>query len=165
MVRRVQSDSYARGRDSRLHVRRNVAGLLCANLAIGSTNPPTRSFPMAAAKKSSRSKSGRKRSRSGSSGRKRGGAKKRSTKRSSGSARKSPRRGARKSSAKRKSSGRKSASRKKGGARKSSRSRSRRKSQSPVARVKRVASGVVHQAADLGERAVDTVTEFVQDRF
>jgi hypothetical protein len=34
-----------------------------------------------------------------------------------------------------------------------------------VARVKRVASGVVHQAADLGERAVDTVTEFVQDRF
>ncbi|HMF99921.1 MAG TPA: hypothetical protein VK560_01605, partial [Gemmatimonadaceae bacterium] len=61
----------------------------------------------------------------------------------------------------RKSGGRKASSRK-GGARKS---RPRRKTQSPVARVKRVASGVVHQAADLGERAVDTVTEFVQDRF
>jgi hypothetical protein len=34
-----------------------------------------------------------------------------------------------------------------------------------VARVKRVASGVVSQAAGLGERAVDSVTEFVQDRF
>jgi hypothetical protein len=31
--------------------------------------------------------------------------------------------------------------------------------------VKRVATGVAHQAVDLGERAVDTVTEFVQDRF
>ena len=34
-----------------------------------------------------------------------------------------------------------------------------------VARVKRVASGVVQQAQGLGERAVGTVTEFVQDRF
>jgi len=40
-----------------------------------------------------------------------------------------------------------------------------RRRQSPVARVKRVASGVVQQAQGLGERAVGTVTEFVQDRF
>ncbi len=167
MVRRAQSDNHgARARGARLRGIGCPAALLCANLAIGSTNPPTRSFPMAAAKKSSRSKGGRKRSRSGSSGRKRGGARKRSAKRGSGSARKSPRR---KSSARRKSSGRKSSARKsgrKGGGRKSSgRTRSRRRAQSPVARVKRVATGVVHQAADLGERAVDTVTEFVQDRF
>jgi hypothetical protein len=40
-----------------------------------------------------------------------------------------------------------------------------RRRQSPVARVKRVASGVVQQGIGLGERAVGTVTEFVQDRF
>jgi len=141
--------------DACLHRIRTLTALLCANLAIRSTNPPTRSLPMAAAKKSSRSKSGRKRSRSGSSGRKRGGSK-RATKRSSASARKSPRRrSGRKSSARRKSTGRKASTRK----------RARSRSQATVARVKRVATGVVHQAADLGERAVDTVTEFVQDRF
>jgi hypothetical protein len=32
-------------------------------------------------------------------------------------------------------------------------------------RVKRVAAGVVQQAAGLGERAVGSVTEFVHDRF
>jgi len=36
---------------------------------------------------------------------------------------------------------------------------------SPVERVKRVAGGVVHQAAGIGGRAVDTVTEFVHHRF
>src|SRR6202022_939590 len=125
--------------------------LLCANLAIGSTNPPTRSFPMAAAKKSS-SRGGRKRSRPKSSGRKSGRRKVAGRKGSSArksSARKSPRR---------KSAARKSTSRKK-----SSRGRSRRRKQSPVARVKRVATGVVQQGAGRGERAVDTVTEFVQD--
>ena len=158
--------------------------LLCANLAIGATNPSTWSIPMAAAKKSSRSRGGRKRA--GSSGRSRGGARKRSSSRSSRSSRSSSRtRGARKSSSRRggsaRKSSRKSSSRssgRKSGGRKSSRKSStrksggrkrsggsRRRSQSPVARVKRVATGVVHQAAGLGERAVDSVTEFVQDRF
>lgn len=159
--------------------------LLCANLAIGATNPSTWSIPMAAAKKSSRSRGGRKRA--GSSGRSRGGARKRSSSRSSRSSRSSSRtRGARKSSSRRRGgsarkSSRKSSSRssgRKSGGRKSSRKSStrksggrkrsggsRRRSQSPVARVKRVATGVVHQAAGLGERAVDSVTEFVQDRF
>jgi hypothetical protein len=157
--------------------------VLCSNLAIGSTNPRTWSIPMAAAKKSSRSKGGRKRA--GSSGRSRGGARKRSSGRKSGGARKSSRGrsssrkssssrrkgGARKSSRRsssrssgRKSGGRKSGGRKSSSARKSS-GRKRRRTQSPVARVKRVATGVVQQAAGLGERAVDTVTEFVQDRF
>ena len=173
MVRRAQSDNHCARLRFKLAREEECGSFVVRESCYRFYEPPTRSFPMAAAKKSSRSKSGRKRSRSGSSGRKRGGAKKRATKRSSGSARKSPRRGGRKSAAKRKSSRRKSSSRKsssrasgrKRGARKSSRSRSRRRSQSPVARVKRVASGVVHQAADLGERAVDTVTEFVQDRF
>ena len=157
-----------------------IAALLCANLAIGSTNPPTRSFPMAAAKKSS-SRGGRKRSRSGSSGRKsggrkrsrssssagrKGGARKRSRSRSarkSAGGRKSSR--SRRKSSSRKSSSRKSSSRKSSGRKSGGRKRARRRRQSPVARVKRVATGVVHQAAGLGERAVDTVTEFVQDRF
>jgi hypothetical protein len=127
--------------------------LLCANLAIGSTNPPTRSYPMAAAKKSSRRSGGKKRSRSKSSGRKGG--------RRKVAARKRPR--ARKAS--RRKGGRKASSSRKSAGRKSSRKRSSSRSRRTVARVKRVATGVVQQAAGLGERAVDTVTEFVQDRF
>jgi hypothetical protein len=146
------------------------SSFLCANLAIGSTDHPTRSFPMAAAKKSSSRSGGRKRSRSGSSGRKSGRRKvagrKRPSRSRSGNARKSS--GARKKSSRRKGGRKSSSSRKSGGRKSSSRKKStrpRRRSQSPVARVKRVATGVVHQAAGLGERAVDTVTEFVQDRF
>jgi hypothetical protein len=135
-----------------------LSTLLCANLATGFYKFSYTELSMAAAKKSSRRSSGRKRSRSKSSGRKSGRRKVAGRKRSS--ARKSSRRkGGRKASSSRKSA-RKSSSRKK-----SSRGRSRRRTQSPVARVKRVATGVVQQAAGLGERAVDTVTEFVQDRF
>jgi len=157
MVRRVLSDSYR----ASCTTAPCEPLTLCANLAIRLTNPATRSLSMAAARKSSRSRGGRKKS----SGRKRGAARKRSS-----SARKSSR-GGRKSSARRKggrkSAARKSSSRSKRGGRKAGagRKRARSRAKATVARVKRVATGVVHQAADLGERAVDTVTEFVQDRF
>ena len=36
---------------------------------------------------------------------------------------------------------------------------------SPVDRVKRVATGVVHQATHLGEAAVESVSQFVHNRF
>ncbi len=52
-----------------------------------------------------------------------------------------------------------------GSARRSSARKSAGRGSSAVARVKRVATGVVHQAAGLGERAVESVTGFVQDRF
>ncbi len=143
---------------------------LCADFAFRVTNILTEPR-MPAAK---RTRGGRKSASSARKGRSTRGStrtgssarSKNSRSRSTGSRKRSAgsRKSASRSSVGRKSTSRKGSSSRRGSTRSSARKSTRRRT-SAVARVKRVASGVVHQAAGLGERAVETVTEFVQDRF